>query len=237
LTQAPPNFSMATALGCDTGHLVIVDGNTALHSEVVDPWQHLVEAAKAEGFDLALASGYRSFDRQRLIWNAKLSGLRPVLDDDGCQLDLSCLSPLERIQRVMRWSALPGASRHHWGTDMDVYDKAAVSDDYQLQLTPAEYSGDGPFVPMIEWLTIYLKDDSAPAFFFPYQQDHGGVAPEPWHMSYRPVAERFQHLWSLSSLSCLIEQSDLAEKELVLGHLESLYTRFILRSLNPEYSV
>jgi LAS superfamily LD-carboxypeptidase LdcB len=228
---------MEIALGCHEDHLVVVDGKTALHSEVVEPWKQLVEAARIAGFELALASGYRSFDRQRLIWNAKLSGQRPVLDDQGCQLDLSCLSSLESIQRVMRWSALPGASRHHWGTDMDIYDKGAVSEDYQLQLVPSEYSGDGPFVPMTEWLHCYLKDDSAPAFFFPYQQDHGGIAPEPWHLSYRPVAERFQYLWSLSSLACLIEQSDLAEKEAVLGHLEPLYTRFILRSLNPEYSV
>ena len=39
----------------------------------------------------------------------------------------------------MRWSAIPGSSRHHWGTDLDVYDAAAVTPDYQVQLTPQEW--------------------------------------------------------------------------------------------------
>lgn len=228
---------METALGCHEDYLIFIDDKSALHSDVLEPWRQLVDAAKGEGFELTLASSYRSFDRQRLIWNAKLSGERPVFDDDGCQLDLSCMSSLERVQRLMRWSALPGASRHHWGTDMDVYDKAAVPETYQLQLVADEYTGTGPFAPMIEWLHHFLKSDAAPVFFFPYELDHGGIAIEPWHLSYKPVAERFQLLWSLSALSSLVERSDIAEKETVLDNLESLYRRFILPSLNPEYSV
>ena len=40
----------------------------------------LKAAAAEEGFDLCICSAYRSFDRQRVIWNDKLSGLRSVLD-------------------------------------------------------------------------------------------------------------------------------------------------------------
>ena len=32
---------------------------------------------------------------------------------------------------ILLWSALPGASRHHWGTDFDVFDRAAVPPDYR----------------------------------------------------------------------------------------------------------
>jgi len=226
---------METALGCDDTHLETVSDKVALHAEVIQPWSKLVNVAKENGFELALASGYRGFERQRIIWNTKLSGARPVMDDHGCPISLDSLSPLERIHKVMRWSALPGTSRHHWGTDMDIYDRAAVSDTYQLQLVPDEYLGDGPFAPMMQWLSAYLEQEAAPAFFFPYQQDRQGLAPEPWHLSYRPVAERFQHLWSLSALSSLITNSDIAEKECIIENLDSLYQRYILPSLRPEY--
>lgn len=225
---------METALGCDDSHLSFVNDKVALHAEVIQPWTELVGAAKKSGFELALASGHRGFERQRLIWNAKLSGSRPVLDDDGNTIALDSLSPIERIHKVMRWSALPGTSRHHWGTDMDIYDRAAVADTYQLQLVPAEYIDDGPFSPMIQWLHDYLEQAAAPAFFFPYQQDRNGIAPEPWHLSYRPVAERFQHLWSLSALSSLIVNSDIREKECIIDNLDSLYERYVLPSLMPD---
>lgn len=220
--------------GTQVDHIVILEGAIGLHREVVAPWQTLVAAANKQGFDLALASAYRSFERQQQIWDAKLSGRRAVLDDQGCQLDIATLPALERVQSVMRWSALPGTSRHHWGTDMDIYDRAAVAADYKLQMVPEEYTDDGPFAPMITWLHTHLEQDNSPSFFFPYREDCGGIAPEPWHLSYRPVAERFQRLWSLSGLSQLLAQSDLCEREAVIENLDSLYERYILRSLNPE---
>ena len=27
------------------------------------------------------------------------------------------------VEAILVWSALPGASRHHWGTEIDVYDR------------------------------------------------------------------------------------------------------------------
>ncbi len=224
----------AAAFGYVDSHTQLVDGAMRLHVKVVEPWERLVKAAENAGFQLVLASAYRSFERQQLIWNAKLTGKRPVLDDNGFELDIKCLSPLERVQRVLRWSALPGASRHHWGTDMDIYDKAAVSNDYQLQLTPDEYRGDGPFAPMIAWLQDYLRQSAAPAFFFPYIEDNNGVMPEPWHLSYRPVAERYQQQWSLEHLANHLGQCDVLEKDAVLQHLDELYERFILDSINPK---
>ncbi len=210
-----------------------IEGHIALHYKLVEPWSQLVAAAKKEGFALALASGFRSFERQSLIWNAKLSGSRPVLDDQGSVLDIAALSPLERVERVMRWSALPGTSRHHWGTDMDIYDSAAIPDSYQLQLIPSEYTDGGPFAPMMEWLHRYLQQDQSPDFFFPYLCDRGGVIPEPWHLSYRPLAEQFQQEWSLDSVAELIRGSDLLEKDTVLEHLDSLYKKYIHHSIHP----
>ncbi|MCZ8486094.1 D-alanyl-D-alanine carboxypeptidase family protein [Vibrio lentus] len=30
-------------------------------------------------------------------------------------------SEQQKLSAILRWSALPGASRHHWGCDFDVF--------------------------------------------------------------------------------------------------------------------
>ena len=130
--------------------------NMQIHQKVLEPFMALKAAAAIEGFDLCICSAYRSFDRQRVIWNDKLAGLRPVLDQFSNPIDLSQLDDWQKIQAVLRWSALPGASRHHWGTDFDIYDAGAMIADYQIQLVPEECKGTGVFAPMHGWLNSML---------------------------------------------------------------------------------
>ena len=54
---------------------------------------------------------------------------------------------------------------------------------------PAEYLAGGPFHRLTTWLDAHMH---AFGFFRPYTTDRGGVAPEPWHLSYAPVASRAQ---------------------------------------------
>ncbi|NIM47861.1 MAG: D-alanyl-D-alanine carboxypeptidase family protein, partial [Gemmatimonadales bacterium] len=86
----------------------------------------------------------------------------------------------------LRWSALPGASRHHWGTDLDVYDLAARPEGYEVELIPEEVDAGGMFGPLHEWLDGRIAADAAFGFFRPYERDRQGVAPERWHLSYAP---------------------------------------------------
>ncbi|CAM5189250.1 M15 family metallopeptidase [Alishewanella longhuensis] len=93
----------------------------------------------------------------------------------------------------MLYSALPGASRHHWGTELDIYDAAAVPADYQPQLLPAEYASGGPFYKLAWWLECHAAEYG---FFLPYKRYQGGVAAEPWHISYQPLAKPYQAAFS-----------------------------------------
>ena len=228
-----------TLWGCDQQHVCPLAGTKGilLHQSLIQPWRALAAAAQEAGFELAIASGFRSFERQTMIWNAKLSGERAVLDEDGHAIRLLNLSPREKIKRVMRWSSLPGASRHHWGSDVDIFDRQALAENATLQLLPTEYTGSGPFAPMIQWLKEYLGSPQAPDFFFPYLTDTGGIMPEPWHLSYRPIAQTYQQQWSLSGLRNVLDASAIAEKETVLEHLDQLYDQYIANSINPAYTV
>ena len=210
--------------GCTQSHLVDWSG-ALVHGAVVEPLNSLCQQAAQNGFDLRLCSSFRSFDRQLIIWNHKLSGLRPVFDDSGARLDLTQLSEWQQIQAVMRWSALPGASRHHWGTDFDIYDAAAVDADYQIQLVPEEVEGSGVFAPFHDWLDSSVL--ASADFYRPYAQDLGGIAPERWHISYRPVAEIYAAQLTVEVLAERLASADLVYKETVLARLDELFQRYI----------
>ena len=197
-----------------------------IHAQVVEPFVALQAQAAKQGFDLQICSGFRSFERQLHIWNGKLSGLRPVVDKAGNPIVLEALSPWDQIQAVLRWSALPGASRHHWGTDFDVYDAAAMPEGYQIQLTPEEVEGAGIFAPMHDWLDSSFDGDSL-GFYRPYGTDKGGVAPERWHLSYAPIADIYAREHSADVIAERLAGSELLLLDVVLENLDEIVRRFV----------
>ena len=197
-----------------------------IHAQVVEPFVALQTQAAKQGFDLQICSGFRSFERQLHIWNGKLSGLRPVVDKAGNPIVLEALSPWDQIQAVLRWSALPGASRHHWGTDFDVYDAAAMPEGYQIQLTPEEVEGAGIFAPMHDWLDSSFEGDSL-GFYRPYGTDKGGVAPERWHLSYAPIADIYAREHSADVIAERLACSELLLLDVVLENLDEIVRRFV----------
>lgn len=208
------------------GEPAVPSSSTLLvHESVVDPLTALCVQAAKRGFDLRLCSSFRSFDRQLTIWNDKITGLRPVYDDSGTRVDLTQLSDWQQVQAVMRWSALPGASRHHWGTDFDIYDAAAVDASYQIQLVPEEVEGSGVFAPLHDWLDTSVL--ARAGFYRPYAQDYGGIAPERWHISYRPVADSYAAQLTVEVLAERLNRVDILHKETVLAHLDELFQRYI----------
>lgn len=199
-----------------------------LHADVITPFLLLQAAAREAGFDLQVVSGFRGFDRQLAIWNAKAGGSRAVLDENARPLDMSRLSDSEKALAIMRWSALPGCSRHHWGTDFDIYDAAAVPADYAVQLIPQEVEAGGVFAPMHDWLDDYFRLHRV-GFFRPYAEDRGGIAPERWHLSYAPVAIQYEAAFSLQALVALWNERQMALAEAVVALPASTLQRYLPR--------
>ena len=228
LTQA---ITQSQVYGATDRHIVWLSEHVGVHRDMQKPWQQLVDAASEAGFELAIASGFRSFQRQQTIWERKLAGLLPVLDSAGESIDISHESPLAQAHAILRWSALPGASRHHWGTDVDIFDKAAIPKGYQLQLNPSEYTGDGVFAPLCRWLQEYLSQSASPEFFLPYQTDSGGIAVEPWHISYRPLAQLYQTKWSALGCCDQLNNWQHSHSQVLINDIDALYDRYIKSSL------
>jgi LAS superfamily LD-carboxypeptidase LdcB len=208
-------------------HIAAVsDPHCLLHTQVVQPFLNLRRAAMADGFDLKPLSSFRDFERQLAIWNGKFSGDRPMYDASGTRLTASKLTPLERIHAILLWSALPGASRHHWGTDLDLIDGRANASAYRDKLTPEAFAPGGPFAPLAEWLEIHAARFG---FFRPFQGLRSGVRPEPWHFSFAPIAEKARRALSPEVLYAAIAAAPLSGKELVLGNLEELHARYVAK--------
>ena len=207
-------------------HIVELDEpRCALHYEVVTSFLAMRDAATAAGIDLVAASSFRDFERQLALWNRKWRGERPLLDRNGQPVDPATLDDGGRVEAILWWSAVPGGSRHHWGTDIDVIDAAAMPPGYQVQLVPEEYAPGGVFGRLAGWL-----DDNLARFGFhrPYATGACGAGIEPWHVSYSPVSARALEAFTLPVLRRAIESSGMLGKTQVLERLPEIYTRFVL---------
>lgn len=217
--------------GRDETHLVSLGCGNRLQPEVAEAFAALQDDARVAGFDLSIASSFRSYTRQLELWNSKACGARPVHDDAGTEIDMTCLAPAQQLHAILRFSAIPGSSRHHWGTDLDVFDAAALPEDYKLQLNPQEVAPGGLFDPLHRWLDERMAQGNSHGFFRPYGIDRGGVAPERWHLSYAPLAEL--HAAAMTSeLLCACWKDDDTNDELLLqreleANLAEIFARYV----------
>ncbi len=144
-------------LGKTQEHLVPLEGTKYLvHQQMLHDFLKLQQNAKKDGFDLQIISAFRDYERQLKIWNAKASGERQLLDDREVPLEYSQLSPTKIVFAILRWSALPGCSRHHWGSDIDVYDGKTQTAE-EVKLTTAECYNEGPATRLHEWLDLQFE--------------------------------------------------------------------------------
>jgi LAS superfamily LD-carboxypeptidase LdcB len=207
-------------------HIVeLAQPRCGLHYEVVAAFLSMRDAAAHDGIDLTPRSTFRDFDAQLGIWNSKWAGQRPLYDRQGQLLERARLADGEVVDAILCWSAIPGGSRHHWGSDIDVIDAAAVPEGYVVELVPQAYAVDGIFAKLSAWLEQNMRRFG---FFRPYRTDRGGVSPEPWHLSYAPISLPALESLSLSTLRQVLDGSAIAGKPHVLARLPEIYTRFLL---------
>ena len=148
-----------------------------MHKEAYSAFEKMHAAAAEEGISLVVISAMRTFNHQGRIWNDKWNG-RQMLE--GNKNATSIADPFERAREILRFSAMPGTSRHHWGTDIDL--NSLVNSYFEL--------GKGKRV--YEWLQV---NASRFGFCQPYTARDGqrpdGYEEEKWHWSYLPVAGKY----------------------------------------------
>ena len=166
-----------------------------LLKEVGIAFENMKNEALKEGIKIEIISAFRSYDRQKAIWNRKFRSN-----------EKSGLSPIQNIRKIIEYSTLPGTSRHHWGTDIDIVDGniTPIGD----VLVEENFHGDGPYVKLREWMDINAEKFG---FFRPYNNNskRKGFKYEPWHYSYAPLAIPMLEAYNKLNLNDLLVQKDL----------------------------
>ena len=146
-----------------------------MQAEAFEAFERMATAAKKEGIDFKIISAARNFFRQKSIWEAKWNGQRKV---DGKDLSKAIPVPMTRALKILEYSSMPGTSRHHWGTDIDINN------------LENSYFEKGRGLKEYEWLTAHA---AAYGFCQPYSpigpERPKGYFEEKWHWSYMPLSK------------------------------------------------
>jgi len=217
------NFDELT--GRVSNHLISYQENEQqfiIDKDTLKAFKELKSRLKPFDINLSLVSSYRSFEAQKKIWNEKATGKRKLLSRTGETINYDSLSDLELIEAIMTWSALPGASRHHWGTEIDIFD-SNIKEKSFVSLTIDECEND--FKNLYTHLNQELLNST---FYRPYSKDLGGVSREPWHLSLKNKSDQYFNDYSLDVFIKNIQESnELVLKETILENANYLFDQYI----------
>jgi LAS superfamily LD-carboxypeptidase LdcB len=232
--------NISNLIGLNTGHLTYLDDQRFMINKAsITDFKSLKNICNEAGFDLAINSSFRDYKTQLKIWNEKALGKRDLLDVNGEKLEYKDLSKEEVLFSIMRWSALPGMSRHHWGTDIDVYDLNTLpTPDYKVELTPQEVCPEGCFGRLHLFLDKLIDSNRSFNFFRPYSKDLGGVSPEKWHLSHLPESSKFLNSLSFTVFDDFLnslKNDEIELLDLVKENRELIYERYITNISLPNW--
>ncbi|HKK79492.1 MAG TPA: M15 family metallopeptidase [Phaeodactylibacter sp.] len=147
-----------------------------LRQEVYDAFLKMRAAAAKEGLTMTIRSATRNFDYQKGIWERKWTGARKL--SSGADAAQAFPDPKARALEILKYSSMPGTSRHHWGTDLD------------LNAFNNEYFETGPGQKLYAWMQAHAAEYG---FCQPYspkgEERPHGYNEEKWHWSYLPTAQ------------------------------------------------
>jgi len=138
-----------------------------LRKEAFEAFKKMFEAAQKEGVTLKIISSTRNFYRQKEIWEGKWE--RFAKDAPVAKA---------RALKILEYSSMPGSSRHHWGTDIDIN-----------ELENHHFEKGGKHEKTYKWLTEHAHEYG---FCQPYTAGRpSGYNEEKWHWSYTPLSKPF----------------------------------------------
>ncbi|PCJ17561.1 MAG: D-alanyl-D-alanine carboxypeptidase [Candidatus Cloacimonadota bacterium] len=204
----------------------------AAQSEVCEAFLQMTLSAEDDGILMEPFSSFRDFKTQLRIWNHKYTGKKPFFDINGNVINREGMTEDEIIWHILDWSALPGGSRHQWGTEIDVIDRSTIPDDYRVRLLPEETIEGGVFYKLHQWLDLHMHEFG---FFRPYAKFIGGMNPEPWHLSYAPLSLDVIKQINPIILQDAISDCEMLGKERTLQLIPEIFEKHILNIVPPEY--
>ena len=147
-----------------------------LRKETLKAFVAMWEAAKSDGITLTILSATRNFNYQKAIWEKKWGGSSMLSDGTLA----SIISDHEqRAIKILLYSSMPGTSRHHWGTDIDLnsFDNSWFETGQGLKIYSWLVDNGSNF----GFCQVYTKKGTSRPL---------GYEEEKWHWSYIPLAKK-----------------------------------------------
>ncbi|MCB0457469.1 MAG: M15 family metallopeptidase [Flavobacteriaceae bacterium] len=224
-----PAFSEENQLQDFTQDQLIGKGNpdlrgesylTTMHKDTVLALQKMKAEAAKENIKIEIVSAYRSFQRQKEIFEGKYS-----------QYTSEGLTPIQAIEKIIEYSTIPGTSRHHWGTDLDLIDGNAKRPENVL--VASHFHGNGPFCKMKEWMNQYAESFG---FYEVYTDNHNrkGFKYEPWHFSYAPVSIPMLQAYKKLDLKKILSEEKVKGNEHFTDAFIEKYRAENILDINPK---
>lgn len=155
-----------------------------LHKETYASFIRMHGAAKKDGIDLIIKSATRNFTAQKSIWEGKWNGKRLLEGNENAAKKYP--EAKKRALKILEYSSMPGTSRHHWGTDIDI--NAFVNTYFEKGKGKKEY----------DWLMRHAGDYGFCQPYTPKGKDRPhGYNEEKWHWSFLPLAKRLSNQYRL----------------------------------------
>ena len=187
-----------------------------LREEAHDAFVAMKKAAYSGGIDLKIASSYRDFYRQELIFERKYLS---YTEEKG-------MEPLAAIDKIIEYSTIPGTSRHHWGTDIDIIDGYRKTEGDVL--VPEKFETGGPFEDLKKWMDV---NASKYGFYLVYTDNpkRRGFKYEPWHYSYAPLSKPMLQSFRNKNIAQILQQEEFYGAEhFTIGFLKNYIQNNIL---------
>ena len=180
----------------------IVSDTILLEKETYSAFIKMKDAAEKDGIIIKLVSGFRDFNRQQMIWNNKYKKFTNEFSLDGPTA----------IKEIIRFSTIPGTSRHHWGTEIDIIDKNFENE--KDLLISKKYEEGGIFNSLKKWMD---KNSKRFGFYIVYDDDSNrpGFEYEPWHYTYKPISDLYQREFLKLNLKSIISKTKVEGKEFI----------------------
>ena len=222
-----PSFALSTSRNNYTDKYLIGRSLPSLYGNgykvlkrVNEAFLDMNSAARKSGLSVRVVSSYRSFNHQNLIWTRKYKRYRSRQ-----------LSPQTAVNYNIRYTAIPGSSRHHWGTEIDVVDGTVKTSQYPLNTK--HYHGNGMYKSFREWMDYNAHKYG---FYRVYTNDHTrrGFRYEPWHYSFAELAKPMLKEYTERDVQNTLKYQELLGKRYFTDNFIDQYTKDNILGINKN---
>ena len=190
-----------------------------LRPAVSAAFDNMAAAAQQDGIGIQVVSSYRDYAHQNRIWERKFKSYTA-----------NGMSDLDAIKKIIEYSTIPGTSRHHWATDLDIIQSGTGVTSNVLD--PDKFHGTGPFCELKAWLDQHAESFG---FYEVYTNDYGrkGFNYEPWHFSYAPLSVGYLQQYKKLDVAEILQQEHLQGSEAFTSAFINQYRTENILDINP----